>query len=206
MKNNKEHTETDKMSLGQYIRKNGMTILLGMVVVVMLVSPNAKSWVLRQLMATGIFNAHIDTKNSEKTVEKASDFNFQDKNGNAASISSLKGKVVFINFWASWCPPCRAEFPSIMSLYEQFKTNPDVYFLMINEDENLSAAKAFLKKEHSELPLFKISGMVPAAIYSGTLPTTVVLDKEGKIRYHNEGFANYGSEKFIKQIEDLVKE
>ena len=62
MANNIEHTETDKKSVGKYIRKNGLTVLLGMGVVVMTVSPDAKSWVLKQLMVTGIFNAEITKK------------------------------------------------------------------------------------------------------------------------------------------------
>ena len=202
MANNNEQKETAKKSVGQYLRKNGTTILLGIGLVVIIVSPDAKSWVLRQLMVTGIFNAQIDSNRSEKTA----DFNFQDKHGNIATLSSLKGKVVFINFWASWCPPCRAEFPSVMSLYDKFRDDPNVFFLMTNEDDNLSAAEKFLEKEKYVLPLFRTTGKIPDVVYTGTLPTTVVLDKTGKIRYHHEGFANYGSEKFIDQIENLVKE
>ncbi len=205
MKNNNQK-ETSKKNFPQYIRKNGLSILLGIGLVVMIASPDAKSWVLKQLMITGIFNANIDNKNSEETFEKVADFKFKDENGNTANISSLQGKVVFINFWASWCPPCRAEFPSILSLYEKYKTNPNVYFLMVNEDENVSAAKSFLEEEHYPFPIFKIDGMIPSGIYSGTLPTTAVLDKKGRIRYHHEGFANYGSKKFIKQIDGIVNE
>jgi hypothetical protein len=77
---------------------------------------------------------------------------------------------------------------------------------MVNEDGNLSAAKAFLEKENYMLSLFRTHGNVPEVIYTGTLPTTVVLDKTGKIRYHHAGFANYGSVAFVNQIEKLIKE
>lgn len=114
--------------------------------------------------------------------------------------------MVFINFWASWCPPCRAEFPSIEILYSKFKDNPEVFFLTVNEDSDLSTAKAYLNKEKFSVPLFITNGNVPIEIYSGSLPTTVVLDKTGKIRYNETGFANYASGKFVKQMEELIKE
>ncbi|WP_423737591.1 TlpA family protein disulfide reductase [Chitinophaga caseinilytica] len=176
---------------------------MGIAVVVLFVSPNAKSWTLRQLMRTGFFNASME---KEAPAAPAVDFAFEDGKGNLQHTSSLRGKVVFINFWASWCPPCRAEFPSIESLYGQFKNDPGIFFLTINEDDNASAAFNYLQKEQFTVPFYKASGRVPAEVYSGTLPTTVVLDKQGRIRFHHTGFANYGSEKFVQQVEALIRE
>lgn len=190
----------------QYIRKNGFTILMVIFIGVMFVSPDAKSFVLRQLMATGLFNASIDNKSADKSAHANIDFDFSDENGNVQSTSSLRGKVVFINFWASWCPPCRAEFPSIETLYSKFKDHPDVFFLTINQDNDLAKGRAYLNKENFSVPLFTTNGNVPREVYSGALPTTVVLDKDGKLRYHNTGFANYASNKFVKQIEKLTNE
>ncbi len=190
----------------QYIKKNGVTMLMVGFIVVMFVSPDAKSFVLRQLMATGIFNASIDNKSADKSDHANIDFEFSDEKGSIQNTSSLRGKVVFINFWASWCPPCRAEFPSIETLYSKFKDNPDVFFLTINQDNDLATGRAYLNKEHFSVPLFTTNGNVPREIYSGALPTTVVLDKDGTIRYHNTGFANYASSKFLKQMEELINE
>lgn len=181
-------------------------MLMGAFIVLMLVSPDAKAWVLRQLMTTGIFNAKIDEKNASVTDRRVIDFEFTDDQGNVHHTASLRGKVVFINFWASWCPPCRAEFPSIQALYSRFKDNPGIFFLMINEDNDLAAAKTYLEKENLSVPFFKARHPVPGEIYTGTLPTTVVLDKNGQARFRHEGFASYQSEKFIKQIEELMLE
>ena len=176
---------------------------MGIAVVVLFVSPDAKSWTLRQLMRTGFFNASME---KEAPAAPAVDFAFEDGKGTLQHTSSLRGKVVFINFWASWCPPCRAEFPSIESLYGQFKNDPGIFFLTINEDDNASAAFNYLQNEQFTVPFYKASGRVPAEVYSGTLPTTVVLDKQGRIRFHQTGFANYGSEKFVQQVEALIRE
>lgn len=190
--------------LWQYVRKNGFTILMVIFIGVLFVSPDAKSFVLRQLMATGLFNASIDKKGTD--ISSANDFDFADGKGNIQNTSSLRGKVVFINFWASWCPPCRAEFPSIETLYTQFKDNPDMFFLTINEDSDLAKGRAYLDKENFSVPLYTANGNVPREIYSGALPTTIVLDKDGKIRFHHTGFANYASGKFVRQIEELLNE
>lgn len=190
----------------QFLRKNGFSVLMGIAIVLMLVSPDVKSFVLRQLMRTGLFNASIEDKRSATSDLSAVDFDFTDHNGNVQNTSSLRGKVVFINFWASWCPPCRAEFPSIEKLYSKFKNNPNVFFLMINEDSDPAAADGYLQKEKYSVPFYKSRGNVPSEIYTGALPTTIVLDKKGKVRFKHEGFADYGTEKFVKQIEELIKE
>lgn len=190
----------------KFIKKNVFTIVMIIIVVILFVSPDAKSFVLRQIVATGLFNASIDKKDVDTANLVNVDFDFVDEVGNLQNTSSLRDKVVFINFWASWCPPCRAEFPSIEKLYTQFKDNPDIVFLNINEDSDPAAGKAHLDKEGFTVPMYQSSRNVPSEVYSGTLPTTVVLDKNGIVRYHHTGIANYASNKFVRQIEELINE
>lgn len=208
MQKNEEVSERTKSEnkFWEYLKKHGFNIVMILFIGLMFVSPDAKSFVLRQLMLTGLFNASIESKSADSGIQTDNDFNFSGESGSRQSTASLRGKVVFINFWASWCPPCRAEFPSIEALHSKFKNHPDVFFLTINEDTDISKAKAYLAKEKSSIPLFMTNGYVPEGIYSGVLPTTVVLDKNGKIRLHQTGFANYASEKFIKQMEALINE
>lgn len=189
-----------------YIKKNGSSIALGAALIILLISPDAKSFILRQLMTTGIFNASIDKTDPDLSTEFPHDFDFKDDKGKVYNTTSLRGKVVFINFWASWCPPCRAEFPSIERLYSNFKSESSVFFLTINEDDDITKAKMYLKKEKLSVPFFKSNGNIPSSIYTGTLPTTIVLDKKGKVRFRHEGFADYGSDKFIKQINLMINE
>ncbi|QIH34584.1 TlpA disulfide reductase family protein [Sphingobacterium sp. DR205] len=202
LRKEKRHTNI----LWESIKKNGFTVFMGILLVTLFVSPDAKSWMLQQLMNTGIFNASLEKKEAAAIAESTADFEFKDQHGLVQHTSSLRGKVVFINFWASWCPPCRAEFPSIEFLYSKFKDHPQVFFLTINEDDDLAAANAYLKKEKFSIPFFKATGPIPHVIYNGDLPTTVVLDKNGKIRFHHEGFADYSSDTFVKQLEELIKE
>lgn len=190
-----------------WIQKNISTLLMLIVLAVLLISPEAKTFVLRQLIATGLFNAKIETPYTEESrAHPNADFGFSDEKGNQMHTADLRGKVVFINFWASWCPPCRAEFPSIQILYNRFKDDKEVVFLSLNEDSDFATGKAYLEKENFSFPMYRSTSNIPSEVYSGVLPTTLVLDKAGRIRLHHTGFANYASENFISQLQALMEE
>ena len=173
----------------------------------LLISPNFKTWVMRQIISTGIMNAKVERKetiSSSKAI--AENFMVMDNTGNTINTSDLKGKVVFMNFWASWCPPCRAEFPSIQKFYERYKHNPGVIFLTVNLDEDPGVGEAYLKKEQFTVPFLVPAGAIPSVYFSGSLPTTVVLDKNGGIRLQHAGMADYSKASFYKEIDALLDE
>jgi len=185
------------------LKKNAVTILLGGFVLVLIVSPDAKSWLLQQLVSVGLFKAEIKKDTADNLPDNAP-FSFTDAAGKTATTADLKGKVVFINFWASWCPPCRAEMPSLNNLYKQLRNNDKFVFLFINEDEDKAKAEEYLRKNGFDIPMFTRTGNVPAEVFSGTLPTTVVLNKQGKIVLNHTGMAGYNTNDFIKQLKELL--
>ena len=192
--------QTDKK---KWLRIGGNVLFYG-AILLLLFHPAAKGWLLQQLMAVGLFKAEIK-KEAPVTNQppEATAFSFRDEKGAVVSTEDLKGKVVFINFWATWCPPCIAEMPSLADLYNQFRDDEQVVFLFINEDEDVARAETFLQNKGYSLPLMTRAGSIPADIYSGTLPTTVVLDKKGKIVFRHEGLAKYNSTSFINQLKAL---
>ncbi|HJW16681.1 MAG TPA: TlpA disulfide reductase family protein [Flavisolibacter sp.] len=193
-----------QMMSKSFLRKAGNYIFFGLLLL-LLFNPNAKAWLLRQVMATGLFNAGFKKEASVvKQPSKLGAFNFRNEKGNIVSSTDLKGKVVFINFWATWCPPCRAEMPALNDLYNQFHKDDRLVFLFLNEDDDPAKASAYLQSNGFAMPLLSISGGVPSEIYSGSLPTTVVLNKEGQIVYKHEGIAKYNTMEFIKQLKDLL--
>ena len=191
----------------KWLRNNWGTAIMLLFFLLLLVSPNFKTWVMRQIISTGIMNAKVEKKeviSSSKTP--AENFMVMDNSGNTINTSDLKGKVVFMNFWASWCPPCRAEFPSIQKFYERYKDNPGVIFLTVNLDEDPGLGEAYLKKEQFTVPFLVPAGNIPSAYFSGSLPTTVVLDKNGGIRLQHAGMADYSKASFYKEIDALLDE
>ena len=191
------------MNLKNELKKRWLSILFYALIVVFLFSPEAKSWLLEQVVSTGLLKAEIK-KDSDKNTSEAVTFSFTDAKGKAATTADLKGKVVFINFWASWCPPCRAEMPSLKNLYQKFKDDDRFVFLFMNEDNDRNKAIEYLQKNHFSIPLFYSAGDVPNEIFSGTLPTTIILDKEGKIVLRHQGMAKYNSTDFINQLKELL--
>ncbi len=184
------------------MKRIGNILFYGALIFVFLYTPT-RSWILQQVLSTGLFNKKIDSKETLK--QPAKPFAFKDMYGKDISSNDLKGKVVFINFWATWCPPCRAEMPSLQKLYDELKNDPGIVFLFMNEDENRQKALDFLAEKKYSMPFYTANGMIPEEIYSGTLPTTVVLDKEGKIVYQHEGIGNFNNDDFMKQLRELAK-
>ena len=136
---------------------------------------------------------------------QVADVSFKDKEGNIVSLSSLKGKIVFINFWATWCPPCIHEMPSINELHKKFKDNEDVAFLMIDVDNAIEESTAFMEKNKYDLPLYTPASEIPAEFLGGSIPTTVILDKAGNIVERVEGSRDYSTPEIVAALTKLAQ-
>ena len=183
---------------------NIVTIILAGFVLLMLFNPNAKGWFIETLMKVGLFQPVIT--NSPKPVDVlSSEVVFRDINGNTLNLADQKGKVIFINFWATWCPPCIAEMPSINSLYHKFKNSDNIIFVIADADGDFNASTKFMRKKDLHFPLYISTGILPKTIFEGTLPTTVIINKKGEIVYRHEGAADYDSPKMVSFINELSK-
>lgn len=111
-------------------------------------------------------------------------------------FSTLKGKTIFMNFWATWCPPCIAEMPNIQKLYNDIGDNDDIAFVMVSLDEDMDVARAFLKRKKLDMPVYFLTGPKPGIYDSSVVPTTYVISPEGKIVSKRQGMANYNTTKF----------
>ena len=116
------------------------------------------------------------------TVVPAPDFTVQDVNGDTFSLSDFKGKPVVLNFWASWCPPCKGEMPDFESIYQL--RGDDVHFLMVNltdgQQETLSTASAFIAAQGYTFPVYYDTALDAATKYGiYSVPATYFIDAEG---------------------------
>lgn len=183
-------------------KKHITTGIFVAIVLVILFVPAAKATLIQGLMEIGLFKPTIENKHSAVNVDLAS-IKFKDSKGNTVTLADLKGKIIFLNFWATWCPPCLAEMPSINKFYEQFKDDKEVVFLMIDADGDFPKAQAYLDRKKYKFSVYTFASDLPKTIFKGSLPTTVVFDKQGRIAMNGEGAANYASAKFITFIKQL---
>jgi thiol-disulfide isomerase/thioredoxin len=110
--------------------------------------------------------------------------------GRSVRLSELQGKVVFVNLWASWCPPCVAEMPGIQALYQ--KVDPaKVAFVMISLDQHPARAQALLRRHKYTFPVYFPAGRLPDPFDSPSIPLTVILTPSGQVAARHEGMADY---------------
>lgn len=180
-------------------------LLIGFFLVLIFV-PSAKALMIRGLMQLGLFRPSVEIPAENVAQDAAADLSgisFKDASGRIVDLGSLKGKVIFLNFWATWCPPCLAEMPSVNKLYEEFKDDKDVVFILVDADSDLIKSQKFMDGKDYKMPVFQVASNIPEQIFKGSLPTTVVFDKQGRISYNEVGAANYASTKFIDFIKKL---
>ncbi len=164
--------------------------------------PDTRVWILCGLMKAGLFSPSV--KAPDATADDFSAVAFSNEKGEVLTLGSLKGKVVVINFWATWCPPCRAEMPSLQAMYEKWKDHPGFVFLTVDADNQPEKANKFLQKNGYTFQAYRQVSPVPASLAGNTLPETVVLDKNGKLVFRHVGMANYDSGDFHGLIGKLL--
>lgn len=137
--------------------------------------------------------------------EEAPAFSLNDLHGMLHSISDYRGKVVVINFWASWCPECVEELPSLNTLYEQYKVK-GVVVLGIATDRKHDSVDPLLKRMGVTYPiLLNTAGVALLRQYRVIgLPSTVVIDRNGIIIERSIGRTDFGSPAFTNKIESLI--
>ncbi len=138
----------------------------------------------------------------------APDFSLTDLEGRLHRLYGLRGKVVLINFWATWCPPCRAEMPSLQRAWDRLK-DEDFEMLAVAVNENERAISSFLLSL-SPRPTFTVlldEHMDSSRLWPlKALPATFVLDKQGRVVYIMHGAMEWDSPDIINRIQKLVKE
>jgi len=148
----------------------------------------------------------IATHGTAAEEEMAPDFTLKSLGGENIKLSELRGTVVLLNFWASWCGPCRTEMPLLDDLYQQYR---DYGFtvLGVNLDENREQADRLLDKLPVTFPiLFDPQNGTSETYTVDAMPTTVLIDRNGVIRHHHRGYRDGYMDKYEAQVKALVLE
>lgn len=154
-------------------------------------------------------NGTASSNKSEENKTPAIDFELKDQYGKTHKLSDYKGKVVFLNFWATWCPPCKMEMPDIQKLYEKYEKQGEKSEVVVisvaapntQDEKDIDGIKAFLEENGYTYPVLMDDGGYTFGAYRiSSLPTTFMIDKEGNVfGYVQGGLTQEAMESIIEQ-------
>jgi peroxiredoxin len=143
---------------------------------------------------------------ADPTGSPAPQFTLGAKSGQTISLSQFKGQVVMLNFWASWCGPCRQEMPLLESIYKKY-SRLGFTLIGVNVEPDSNAANEWLKQTPVSFPILydkesKVSKMYDVA----GMPSTVIIDRAGKVRMLHRGYKPGDENEYLDSIRTLVRE
>lgn len=176
-----------------------VNILFILTIALILFTPlgfHLKVWVNRVIS----FNPN-QIEESEQQVLLSYDWKLQDQHGKLINLDQDKGKVIFINLWASWCPPCVAEMPSLQALYNDYQDEVEFYFIARDEIDKIDA---FMNKNSYSFPVYYEISRAPAMLKSNSLPTTYIIDRSGSLIVNHTGAARWNGTASRSLLDELI--
>ena len=149
--------------------------------------------------------AAVPAMSAASAPTPAPDFVLDSNTGKPIKLSGYKGKVVMINFWATWCGPCRQEMPQLDRLYQKYRSSGFV-LLGVNVDDDARKAGDVAAKLGITFPVLLDTDKAVSKLYDlSTMPSTVIIDRDGKVRYLHRGYLAGYEDNYDKQIRELLK-
>jgi len=184
------------------LSKSQKSNLIFLIVIAVLIIPQTRKPIQVFLnKGLALFSPSIESSEKQTTL-KSYDWKLKDDQGRVFNFETTKGKVVFINYWATWCPPCIAEMPSMQALYNDYQDK--VEFLFVTTDW-YSEINPFLEKHNYSFKVYRPAEGYPENFNITTIPRTFLIDKKGNIIIDESGAANWNSAKVRATIDGLLK-
>jgi thiol-disulfide isomerase/thioredoxin len=156
--------------------------------------------------AAALFAVFAITSLAGASAQMAPDFSLPTRSGEAVSLARLRGQVVMINFWASWCGPCRQEMPLLEQMYQKYN-RLGFTLVGVNVDENSADAERLLTKVPVSFPVALDSKSEVSKLYKvQAMPSSIFVDRKGTVRYWHPGYKPGDEAKYQEQIRALLKE
>ena len=124
--------------------------------------------------------------------------------GKSLSLEAFRGEVIFLNVWASWCPPCRGEMPGIDALHREMGGR--VAFVLLSVDENRRQLDHYLARKGYQLPVYLPDSALAAPYKTQSIPATFLIDRQGQIVFRHEGALDFTTPAFREKLESLTGE
>jgi peroxiredoxin len=155
---------------------------------------------------TALFLALALCAAAARAAGPAPDFTLKTVAGPNLRLAEQRGQVVMVNFWASWCAPCKQEMPHLNQLYDKYR-NTGFVLLGVNVDDDPAKAAAEAAKLGIRFPVLLDSAKAVSKAYAlGAMPTTVVIDRDGQVRHVHQGYRTGVEQVYDQQVRALVRE
>jgi thiol-disulfide isomerase/thioredoxin len=153
----------------------------------------------RAAMEVGLLKATPDEDKAARDFNY--NFTIKDLQGTKIPFEQFKGKVIFLNMWATWCGPCRAEMPGIQSLYDQVKSDSIVFVMLSwDKDQDKPKIEKYLEKNSFSFPVYQPAGYLPEHLQVPNIPTTFIISKAGKVIQKEVGTRNYDTKRMVQYL------
>lgn len=173
-----------------------ITDFLFILLLILLIIPGSRKELMTYGSRVRMYLTSVETKEQTSGLEGKNSVILQDNNGNRYTLDDFLDKPVFINYWATWCPPCRAEMHTIEKLYKQY--DKDINFLIVS-NQPLSKQNEFIEEENYDFPYYRLVSNPEGSFAYSVLPTSMVISKDNRIILRKEGAVNWQSKK-VKEI------
>ncbi len=163
-------------------------------------------WAMRTLLAAGLAVCAGVSGGAATPSAVAPDFTLRTADGRNLRLQELRGQVVMVNFWASWCAPCRVEMPHLNKLSDKYRSS-GFTLLGVNVDEDPRNAASAAAKMGVRFPVLLDADKRVVKLYDvATMPSTVLIDRDGRMRYLHRGYREGYEETYDRQVRELLKE
>lgn len=187
-----------KMKITKRQRNN---IIFGVIILLMIIPQTRQP--IQILIHKGLALFSPSVVDEDERIQLANyNWNLVDEDGVPFDFNDAKGKVIFVNFWATWCPPCIAEMPSVENLYKDY--NEDVLFLLVSNEDRETVAK-FKSKRNYDFKVYSSISAEPNELETTSIPRSFIIDKYGTIVLDKSGAANWNSVMVRELLHTLLK-
>ncbi|MDA3810891.1 MAG: TlpA family protein disulfide reductase [Spirochaetaceae bacterium] len=181
-------------------RLDKITDILFYLFIVALLLPGSRNAIIIEVKRLTAFSPNEIRAEQRQTIEESEFYwEMETLTGVSVNLIDYTGKTIFLNEWATWCPPCIAEMPSIQKLYDQLNDDENVVFLMVT-NEKKSVVEEFINKNFYTFPVLLSRSNTPEAFYSPSIPTTFLVSPEGEIVLKEVGSKKWHGDNTVQLI------